>query len=174
MKNYRIKSIIFLLILFFISCKKNYRTIPHKETIRQSPTLEKEKEQQKKDTISVEITQDNFLLVKDNNQQMKIDFFSPIKEKIENEDSYVQIIYGKNNIVINIETMQNANVYEDFYLSKTFPLQIEKVKRTTIDKIGNFPTKLECVQLINKTLDSKTRYFETDKNKVKCTEKKLD
>lgn len=173
MKNYRIKGLI-LIIPLFLSCKRKYETPPHKEIIKQSLPLEKEKPENKKDTISVEITSDNFLQVKDNNQQINIDFFSPIKEKIENEDSYAQIIYEKNNIVINIESGQNANVYEDFYLSKTFPPKIEKVKRTTIEKIGDFPTKLECVQAMNKIIESETKYFEIDKNKEKCTEKKLD
>ncbi|GEM_PF-2303199 len=35
---------------------------------------------------------------------------------------YVQILYDKKNIIINLEIGENANLYEDYYLSKKYLL----------------------------------------------------
>jgi len=162
MKNYKtLKNTIFsLLIILSTSCKKtaevNLKTVSQ-QPISNNVTFSK-------DTTIIEIDDNYKLKINNNGLNESVDFFQPIKDKLINEEIYAQILYDKKNIIINLEIGKNADVYEDIFLSKKEPLIIEKIIRTTIIK-KNFPEKMECKKIINKSFLPTSRYKINEKMK---------
>lgn len=117
MKNWKVNNLIFVFLVILLGCKneparKNVE-IPMQSVFFEKPSLTLN------DTISINITNSYDLdIVKDNNVLKKINFFEPIKDRLENEEVYAQILYEKKNIIINLEIGENADIYEDIYLSK--------------------------------------------------------
>lgn len=162
-------SYIFLSIIFlFTNCKKENIKVSNSQ---QSSV--KVNNYKKPDTIAININNDYDLEIIGPSQKEIFNFFQPIKSQLINESSYAQILYNKKNIVINIEVGNNANQYEDIYLSKTYPIILEKIIRTTIDK-KDHPEKLECQEIINEKLSKKTRYRKINDDKKKCRAEKIN
>lgn len=162
------KNLIFLSIIFlFTNCKKESFKVSNSK--HSSVKINNHK---KLDTIAININNDYDLEIISPPKKEIINFFQPIKNQLMNESSYVQILYNKKNIVINIEVGDNADLYEDIYLSKTKPIIIEKIIRTTIDKKENVD-KLECQEIIGEKLSENTRYREIDDHNKKCRSEKI-
>lgn len=160
MKNYNMKNLIFILFIFLLNCKKESQ----KDNFNLSHTV-----LETNDTITIGIANDYLLIINKNKQEVeKLNYFQPILNELINENSYAQILYEKSNIIINLEIGQNADVYEDIYLSKTNPLILEKIVRTTINKISNTTEKIVCEEKIDKPLTLNARYKTIDDNFKKC------
>ncbi|WP_139164632.1 hypothetical protein [Chryseobacterium taeanense] len=127
----------------------------------------------KLDTIAININKDYDLEILSRPKKEIVNFFQPIKNQLISESSYAQVLYDKKNIVINIEIGDNANQYEDIYLSKTYPIILEKIIRTTIDK-KEYTEKLECEEIINEKVSEKTRYRKINNDKKKCKSTKIN
>lgn len=161
MKNYNVKIIQFILFLTSLtvfSCKKEVDLATKKSII------------QKQDTINISISNNYFLVI---DEKEHIDFFQPIKNKLIAEENYVQVLYEKDYIVLNLEIGRNADYYEDIYISKSFPLIIKKVVSTSIIKDASNIEKLECVEYINKPLNQDSRCKSLNSNDKKCTQKTI-
>ncbi|MCW3161464.1 hypothetical protein [Chryseobacterium oryctis] len=156
MKNYNIRILQFILLLASLtlfSCKKKFSLSTNDSII------------QKHDTIIINISDKYFLNI--NNSEI-IDFFQPIKNKLINEEIYAQVLYEKDNIILNLEIGNNANYYEDIYISKSPPLIIEKIVSTTIIKNTSTPEKLECIEIINEPLNNTSKYKPSKSKDKKC------
>lgn len=176
MKNYSLKNLIFIVLLIFSSCKKDISPLFKSNNSEQKEinNIQKENFKNITDTIRVDITDDYKLkIIKENGYQEEIDFFQPIKDKLINEEIYVQILYEKNNIVINLELGENADVYEDIFLSKKDPIIIKQIIRTTINKTNNVPKKIVCEEKINQPFLF-SKYKVIDEKLKKCKIKKID
>ena len=121
------------------------------------------------DSIIVNITSDyNLELLNGSGYHQNFNFFQPIKENLIIEKYYTQIIYDKKNIIINTEIGENADIYEDYYLSKSIPVKIEKIIRTTINKNSPNVEKLLCTEIVNEILSSSSKYRPLNNKLKKC------
>lgn len=176
MTSYKINCITLFAVLILLGCEKNVfasagsSDLGHNQKEINGTNVPKKF----RDTIRIDITDDNKLKIFKNDEiPQELDFFSPIKGKLTNDDIYAQILYEKNNIIINLEIGKNADIYEDIYLSKNdIPIIIERIVRTTIIKSSAMPQKLVCEQKINKPLSSSV-YSPLDDKSKKCTTEKL-
>lgn len=167
MKNNSIINIIFIVLLIFLSCKKASKSYPKTSSQQQLSKIDI------KDSLTVEID-DNYLLRIDvGKKREKIDFFEPIKNKLINEIIYAQILYDKENVIINLEVGQNADIYEDLYLSKSLPITIEKIVTTTIIK-NDISEKIECVEIINQPLLTDSKYKTINDKLKECKNEKME
>ncbi|RRJ87374.1 hypothetical protein EG240_15225 [Paenimyroides tangerinum] len=157
------KNILFFLTLL-LCCEKSIENNIESET--QSKV--------KNDTLELVITDDYLLKINKKNKQINsIDFFRPIKHELIDEKIYAQILYEKKNIIINLEIGENANYYEDIYLTKVEPIKIEKMVATSIIKTSEFLQKIECIEVINEPILSS--YYRTLNSKEKkCTKINID
>lgn len=157
------KKIFFISIFsLFLNCKKEDSLIIEKKQLSKEII---------KDTIKINIDSNYNLEI---SKDKKINFFAPIKDKLKNEEIYPQIIYDKKNIIINLEIGENANLFEDIYISKSLPIRIEKIIRTTITKTSPYPEKLECEEIFNEVLTPNSRYLKINDNNKDCKSKKME
>ncbi|MEC5172778.1 hypothetical protein [Chryseobacterium nepalense] len=174
MKNCNLKNLIFIMLIIFLGCKKNVPAYVESDYLYQNQKNSKQKNLKNiADTLRIDISSDYKLQIKENRLSKEIDFFQPIKDKLLNGEIYAQVLYETNNIVINLEIDENANIYEDIYLSKKEPVMIEKIIRTTIIKTNNFPKKIICEQKINQPLLSSI-YKSIEEKHKNCNVLKID
>ncbi|MFC6269749.1 hypothetical protein [Frigoriflavimonas asaccharolytica] len=131
--------------------------------------LEKKVISNPSDSVIVNITNNyNLEILNGSKYHQNFDFFQPIKNDLIKEKYYTQIIYDRNNIIINTEIGENANIYEDYYLSKSIPIKIDKIVRTTINKNSSEVEKLMCSEIVNEILSSSTKYRPLNNKLKKC------
>ncbi len=161
MINYRMKLISLLVLFILFSCNN---------VNSQNIKIDESNESNIVDSVKLSLSSDYYLVInKYQKDSQRINFFESVINELQKEKMYVQILYDKKNIIINLEIGENANLYEDYYLSKKIPIIIEKIIRTTIDKT-NPMIKSECEKILNIPLSSDSRYKKVSNDTMKCND----